>query len=100
MRQLVVQSRDTASDGSLAPLGTRAALLESLAQLNTGPDQPDGDVLYGPGLKLELPPSDPVTQMALTVVEEDIAWLVIERFARRFGWRFLDLESGRELALP
>jgi hypothetical protein len=97
IQQLVILSPQEASEGGLAPLGTRGEILTGLSKFNTAPDKNGGDVLYGPGISIELPPSEPVTQMLLTVVEEEIAWQVILRLAKEFNWKLLDPVSGREL---
>lgn len=64
---------------------------------NTAPDREGGDTLYGPGIRIELPPGEPVTQMLLSVTEEEIAWQVIMKMARTLAWRLYDPVSGREL---
>jgi hypothetical protein len=97
MRALVVLANGT----SPAPnLGSRKSLEERLSHMNTGPDQLGGDVLFGPGVELQLPPQqDPVTQMILTVSDEDIGWLVVERMGKTLHWKFVDLNTGDELNL-
>ncbi len=96
-RQFVILSRDPASDGQLPPLGSRAQVIEGLAHCNTAPEMPGDDVLYGPGLEFELPPGqDPVRQMLMSISDDDIAWIMIMRIAREFGWKILDPQSGRE----
>lgn len=98
-RQLVILSRNSDRDGGLAPLGPRAEIEEALASRNTAPDRPGGSIFYGPGIELELPPEqDPVTQMLLSVSDEDIAWGVILKLARALQWKILDPENGRELS--
>lgn len=92
----VITSRNS-SDGQLAPLGARDEILRVLAERNTAPEAPGQDVLYGPGFRIELPPGDPVTQMLMTIVEEEIAFHVIQRFVREMPWRFTDPVSGRSL---
>lgn len=97
-RKFVILSRNPAPEGELAPIGTRTEVLEGLAHCNTAPDEPNGEVLYGPGVEIELPPGqDPVPQMSLIISDEDIAWVVIMRLAREFGWKVLDPLTGREL---
>jgi len=82
----------------MAPIGSRREVLTQLSHYNTAPDGTDNDSLYGPGIRIELPPGqDPVTQMLLTVVEEEIAWLVIMRLMKAFGWKIVDMNTGREL---
>ena len=69
---------------------------ELMAGLNTAPAQAGEDVLYGPGIRIELPPGDPVSQMLMTVVEEEIAWQVIMRLAKDMQWKLRDMATGRE----
>lgn len=97
--QFVILSKQSASNNGMAPLGPRKQLITDLARFNTAPEQTsDDEVLYGPGIRLELPPGqDPVSQLLLTVVEDEIAWLVIMRLAKTFNWKIVDTESGREL---
>ena len=73
-------------------------MLRDLSRFNTAPEREGEDVLYGPGIRLELPPGqDTVNQILLTVTEEEIAWLVIMRLAKTFDWKIVDMNSGREL---
>jgi hypothetical protein len=96
-RQFAILSRQPAVDGVLAPIGTRKEVVHGLAHCNTAPEVPGGDVLYGPGIEFELPPGqDPVRQMLLSISDDDIAWVVIMRVAREFGWKILDPQTGRE----
>ena len=95
-QQLVILSREETSDDGPAPLGARGEILAQLADLNTAPDHEGQDVLYGPGIRIELPPDDPVRQMLMTVVEDEIAWLVIERLGRKMLWKLVDPATGRE----
>ncbi len=84
--------------GDLPEIGPRARLLDDLAACNTAPAQPGEDILHGPGFQIELAPGqDPVTQMLLTITEDDIAWVVLMRLARKFHWKLVDPMSGREL---
>lgn len=100
-RNLVILSAAPArSDGTMAPIGTRAEILASLRRLNTGPQAPGEDVLFGPGIEIEFPPGqDPVTQMLLRTNDEDLAWGVIEAISRVTHWKLLDPGTGRELRL-
>ena len=98
-QQLVILAKAETRDGSLAPIGRRSEVIRSLEQFNTAPEAPGKDVLYGPGIRIELPPGDPVAQMLLTVVEDEIAWEVIMRVGRALQWRLLDPGTGRELRL-
>jgi hypothetical protein len=99
MPQFVIMSQKVPDEGKpLAPLAPRKELLDELARYNTAPESRDeADVLYGPGIRIEMPPmQDPVTQLLLTLTEEDIGWLVLRKLARQFNWRVLDPETGRE----
>ena len=70
-------------------------LLAVRPSMNTAPEVPGGDVLYGPGIRLEMGPGeDPLKQILLTIVEEEIAWLVISRMAQALNWRIIDVETG------
>jgi hypothetical protein len=64
---------------------------------NTSAEIEGGDILWGPGIRIELPPDDPIQQMLLYIVEEEIAWLPIVRLAKQFDWSVTDIETGREL---
>ena len=102
-RQLVIlSSHEPAETGTLAPIGSRAEVLGQLVRCNTGPENDDaGDVLYGPGIRIELTPGqDPLTQMLVTVTEEEIGWQVIQRLISKFQWKLLDPATGRELGPP
>jgi len=103
--QFVILSKQPAGGNGLPPIGSRSQLIKELSQYNTAPER-DGDteVLYGPGIRLEFPPAtgsgrnaDDVSQLLLTVTEEEIAWLVIMRLAKDFDWKIVDTSSGREL---
>lgn len=84
----------------MTPIGTRREILGILRLLNTAPQASGEDVLYGPGIEVELPPGlDPVTQMLLKLTDEDVGWDVIRAIAHRTHWRLLDPLSGRELRL-
>jgi len=99
MPQFVVMSRNVPKEGaSLAPIAPRSDLVRDLSRFNTSPESPDeSDVLFGPGIRIELPPGqDPVMQMLLTLTEEEIGWLVLRRLAGEFDWRVVDPDTGRE----
>ena len=96
-RQFVIMSRQPAEDGQLPPLGSRTEVLEGLSGCNTWPERAGEDTCYGPGLELHLPPGqDPVRQMLMTISDDDIAWIAVINMARKFGWKILDPQSGRE----
>ncbi len=99
-RQFVILSReDPGAGGGLAPIGPRAEILGRLLGCNTGPETADvSDVLYGPGFQIELTPNqDPITQMLVTVTEEEIGWQVLTRLIHELQWKLLDPMTGREL---
>jgi hypothetical protein len=97
-KQFVIQSRTAGTDGQRVPLGTRDEIVRSLSQFNTSAEVEGGDTLWGPGIRIELPPDDdPIQQMLLSIVEEEIAWLPIVRLAKQFDWSVMDIETGREL---
>ena len=98
-RQFVIMAREGATrNGPVPPLGARRQILADLYQCNTGPEREGDDVLYGPGFRLELTPGqDPVTQMLLTITEDEIGWLALMRVAKKLQWRILDPNTGRAL---
>ena len=97
-QQYVILSNDLATDNGMVPIGSRAEILNLLADYNTAPENDDESILFGPGISIELPPDqDPVSQMVLSVVEDEIAWLVIIRLAKELKWKILDPMTGREL---
>jgi hypothetical protein len=100
-RQFVILSGEEPTEGGgLAPIGARGEVCRRLADCNTGPECEDADdVLFGPGLRIELTPhQDPITQMLVTLTEEEIGWQVLTRLIREFHWKLLDPDSGRELS--
>ena len=101
MRSLVILSKDQANpdDGTLAPLASRADMLEQLSRRNTGPEKEGGDVVYGPGIRIELSPGDdPIKQMLLEIIDEDIAWDVIIPMARDLNWVLFDPLTGKTMS--
>lgn len=97
-KQFVIQSRTAGQDGKRVPLGSRAEIVDSLARFNTLAEVDGGDMLWGPGIRIELSPEeDPIQQMLLHIVEEEIAWLPVVRLAKQFDWAVTDIETGREL---
>jgi hypothetical protein len=44
------------------------------------------------------PGQDPVTQMLLTLVEEEIAWLSVMRLARVCRWRIVDMDTELDVS--
>jgi|TARA_B110000116_G_C16688716_1_gene514187 hypothetical protein len=97
-KHFVIQSRADAESGERKPLGKREDIIESLSHYNTMPETEGEDMLWGPGIRIELPPTEgDVHQMLLHLVEEEIAWYPIVRLARQFNWSVTDIETGREL---
>lgn len=99
IRQLVILSRQPPPEGAaLAAIGPRQDVLKNLAHCNTSPErQGADDVLFGPGIRIELTPGqDPVTQMLVTLSEDEIGWHVLQRFVTEFHWKLLDPRSGQE----
>ena len=94
-QRFVICSQQPPGDGGLAPLGSRRDIIAKLGTMNTAPAQAGESVLYGPGIRLEMgPDEDPVKQMLMTIVEEEIAWLVVYRLAKAMDWRIVDVETG------
>ncbi len=94
--QFVILSREEPTADGLAPLGARDRIVRELFDHNTGPERDGDDVLYGPGIQIELPPGqDLVRQMLVTITEEEIGLLVLERLAQTFKWKVVDPETGQ-----
>lgn len=97
-KQFVIQARTEDQEGQRTALGSRSEIVNELAKFNTMAEVDGGNMLWGPGIRIELPPDeDPVKQMLLHIVEEEIAWLPIVRLAKQFDWSVMDIETGREL---
>ena len=96
-QQFVILSAEPGGGDGLPPIGRRAEIIEQLRNLNTGPGREGESILHGPGIRIEFADEDPIRQMLLTIVEEEIAWPVILRIGRTIGWKLLDPTSGREL---
>ncbi len=95
----VIMSRAKQVDGAPAPIGSRADIVKALSLRNTSADVDGGDILYGPGIEIELPHGqDPIPQMLLTISDDDIAWVVIMKLAKALQWKIFDPSSGRELS--
>jgi hypothetical protein len=82
------------------PLGTLSELTTILARFNIAPDgnPTTPNVMYGPGVIVQFPflgPNDPVQQVLVSLVEDDIAWPVLIRLCKSNGWKMMDPESGR-----
>jgi len=97
-KQFVIQSRTADREGNRVPLGSRDEIVTTLARFNTMPEREGGNELWGPGIRIEMSPDeDPIKQMMLYIIEEEIAWLPIVRLAKQLDWSIMDIESGREL---
>jgi hypothetical protein len=96
---VILSNQEPAEPGVLAPIGSRVDIVKQLAACNTGPERSEtGDILYGPGIRIEMTPGqDPITQMLLTITEEEIGWKVLPRLVNEFRWKVLDPNTGREL---
>lgn len=102
-RQLVITRSARAAGGrpgELLSMGRKDEVVASLARFNTAPDgstrSTGMDVLWGPGMLLEIPSgADDVTQAMVTVTDDDIALPVLLRVCKSLGWAMVDLESGR-----
>lgn len=98
---VVLSSHDSDSQEGMIPIASRKELIAELFDCNTGPERQDDDILYGPGFRLELTPGqDPITQMLLTLTEEEIGWQVLTKLLKQFDWKLLDPDTGRELKAP
>jgi len=99
-QQIVILSdkEPAGSDNGMAEIGRRSDVIRDLERLNTAPEVEGGDILYGPGFQIELAPGqDPVTQMLMTINDQDIAWIAIMDIAKKLEWKLLDPMTGREL---
>ena len=94
----VISSQKPPTESGMSSMGSRKDIIAELGRMNTYPEQPGEDVLWGPGIRMEMRPGeDPLKQMLLSIVEEEIAWLVIARITRAFNWRIVDVETGDEI---
>jgi hypothetical protein len=90
---------------SMVPLGACAEVVRTLAPFNVAPDGsgPGGmgealgtGILYGPGMIIEMPTGgDEISQLMVSVTDEDFAWAVLMRMCKLLHWKMLDPESGR-----
>ena len=101
----VEMHRDDPDSEDLKSLGTRAELRAALLSFNTcaETEQVMEEELYGPGIRITLPPYDPadesgpVTQFSLSEDDMDISKGVLLRIARTFDWDLIDLSTFRRL---
>lgn len=85
---------------STVSLGRYEEVVKLLTQFNCSADgSPLGpNVLYGPGVILQMPMADrddPVNQILVSLVEDSVAWPVLTRICRVLGWKMMDPSSGR-----
>lgn len=87
--------------GNTGPLGRAKEIREKLAPFNTAPDgsarkSVGTEILFGPGILVELPTGqDEINQALVTMIEEEIAWPVLMRMCRTLGWALMDPNTGR-----
>lgn len=98
-RQIVILSPEESSSGGLPPIGSRREIVDSLAGYNTSPERDGDSILWGPGFRIEMPEDDPVTQMLLTVTEDEIWFDPVVRIARAMKWKLYNPTTGQELVL-
>lgn len=85
----------------MEPLGSLQAVLDTLARFNTAPDGSPSEgmgtlTLYGPGLVVHVPTAtEAITQVLVSVTEEELAWPVLSRLCRAARWAMMDAETGR-----
>ncbi|MEY4823046.1 MAG: hypothetical protein RLY72_2698 [Planctomycetota bacterium] len=99
---ILQKPRAKAEGGGLVPLASRDELQKFFLTLNTASERSGSDVLYGPGIRIELPPmQDPVLQVTLTVTEDELFHILffgtaneprgrLLRATMERGWRFYD----------
>lgn len=81
-------------------MGSVRDVTRVLSAFNTMPDgEPTSrSVLYGPGITVQLPmvdENDPVTQLLVSLNEDDIAWPLLIRICQASGWKMMDPKTGR-----
>lgn len=94
--------------GGMLTLGQCDSVVQTLAHWNVSPDGsgPEGwgetpgmATLYGPGCVMELPTGGDgkleLSQVMVTVTDEDFAWPVLSRLCKANSWKMMDPESGR-----
>jgi len=94
--------------GAMTPMGTFQEVAHTLANHNASPDgsgpagygaAPGMAVVFGPGFVAEIPgdasPRTEVSQVMVTVSDDDFAWPVLSRMCKAVGWRMVDPDTGR-----
>ena len=100
-RLLVLVPAPENGQPAAATLGSAREIRARLSAFNTAADcapkkSLGTEILYGPGILVELPTGlDEVNQALVTLVEEDIAWPVLMRLCRTHNWALQDPSSGR-----
>lgn len=98
-RQLVLLNPGD-TPGAMRPLGVKRDVLKTLEPYNIAIDGSEEGfaTAWGPGLRIEFPfvgERDQVTQLMVTLAEEDFAWPVLTRICKDLHWKMMDPESGR-----
>jgi len=94
-------SRGGAEPPALAPLGSLEEVVDALGRFNTAGDGSEGQnlgtlFLYGPGLVAEIPAGlDSVSQVLVSVHDDEIAWPVLSRLCKARSWKMMDPVTGR-----
>jgi hypothetical protein len=97
-----VRGERKASVLNTVSLGRLVEVERWLTQFNCARDGKEGfggamNVLYGPGVVMQLPMvdrDDPVMQLMVSLNDETIAWAVLERLCRVSGWKMMDPKTG------
>ena len=97
----VEMHREDRDSEDLKSLGTRADLRAALLLFNTRAEteQVTEEELYGPGIRITLPPYDPtdesgpVTQLTLSEDDTDISFPVVKRIFENHNWDLIDLNN-------
>lgn len=93
--EFAVMSRRLDESKQRCPLGPRSEIEAALALLNTAPDSPGGQTLFGPGFELDFTPGqDPVQQILVLKTDDTIFDKTIREIAKKLEWMLVDLESG------
>jgi len=94
-----------AKTGEMPSLGSLREVVTLISGYNTSPDGsgPEGmgeasgiGFMYGPGFVIEVPTSaESISQLMVTITDEDFAWSVLMRMCRQLQWKMMDPETGR-----
>ena len=102
-RQLVLIKLEDPEDrlSATVPLGSTKDFITAVSAYNTAPDggparRMGTEVLYGPGIIVEIPAGQSEVRQALvTCIEQDLAWPVLRGICDATGWKLQDMESGQ-----